>query len=109
MQVLSFEWLPFYLLYLLKAITASQQGKPWACQTLLAGLFLTLTGLCDWYFVLYLFFFTGLLVLWQFLPGHRGATIQIENPKSKIFPAPADHRWGSDVVFAQSSPDPNGA
>lgn len=88
MQVLSFEWLPFYLLYLLKAMTASRQGKPWVRQALLAGLFLTLTGLCDWYFVLYLFFLTGLVVLWQFLPGHWGNHLksQIRNLKSAILP-----------------------
>jgi hypothetical protein len=45
----------------------------------MAGFFLTLAGLCDWYFVLYLFFFTGLIVLWQFLPAHWG-----DNLKSKI-------------------------
>lgn len=89
MQVLSFEWLPFYLLYLLKAITACRQRKPWIRPALMAGLFLTLSGLCDWYFVLYLFFFTGLVVLWQFLPGYWGPTLKskIQNLKSAILPA----------------------
>lgn len=79
MQVLSFEWLPFYVLYLLKASHDHRQGRPWRRAALMAGLFLTLTGLCDWYFVLYLFFFTALVMLWQLLPGHWGS-----NPKSKI-------------------------
>jgi len=86
MQVLSFQWLPFYVLYLLKASTHCRQGKPWARQALMAGLFLTLTGLCDWYFVLYLFFFTGVAILWQFRPGVWGNTLKskIQNLKFKI-------------------------
>ncbi len=65
MQVMALEWVPFYVLYLLRAISRQQQGQPWGRAALLAGGFLTLAGLCDWYFVLYLFFFTGLVVLWQ--------------------------------------------
>ena len=67
MQVMSLQWLPFYALYLLQAVARSRQGKPWVRHALLAGFFLALAGLCDWYFVLYLFFFTGIVVLWQFL------------------------------------------
>lgn len=65
MQVMSLQWIPFYLLYLLRATSQSRTGQSWLRSALLAGLFLTLTGLCDWYFVLYLFFFTGLVLLWQ--------------------------------------------
>jgi hypothetical protein len=89
MQVMSLQWLPFYALYLLQAVARSRQGKPWARHALLAGFFLTLAGLCDWYFVLYLFFFTGLVVLWQFLPAHWGDNLKskIQNLKSAILPA----------------------
>ena len=93
MQVMSLQWLPFYILYLLKAITASRRGQPWVRPALMAGLFLTLAGLCDWYFVLYLFFFTGLVVFWQLLPGHWGDNLKskacpgrIKNLKSAILP-----------------------
>ena len=76
MQVLSLEWIPFYVLYLLRALAAVQTGRAWFRSALLAGLFLVLVGLCDWYFVLYLFFFTGLAVLWtwgQLLRQNRAA------------------------------------
>lgn len=65
MQVMSLEWIPFYVLALLRAMERSRRGRPWLRDGLLAGFFLVLTGLCDWYFVLYLFFFTGLALLWQ--------------------------------------------
>ncbi len=64
MQVMSFQWIPFYILYLLRATTALRAGRPWLRSSLLAGLFLVFTGLCDWYFVFYLLIFTGLLLLW---------------------------------------------
>ena len=69
MQVMSLQWLPFYMLYLLRAIRQSQAAaatkRPWLRSGLLAGLFLVFNGLCDWYFVLYLLLFTGLAVAWQ--------------------------------------------
>ncbi|MCB0060506.1 MAG: hypothetical protein KDE19_00255 [Caldilineaceae bacterium] len=65
MQVMSLQWIPFYVLYLLRATRQAQAGRSWLRSALMAGLFLTLTGLCDWYFVLYLFFFTGFVLLWQ--------------------------------------------
>ena len=43
----------------------SRRGQPWVRSALLAGFFLALNGLCDWYFVLYLFLFTGLAVGWS--------------------------------------------
>lgn len=67
MQVMSLEWIPFYLLYLLRSETQRRRGQPWQRSALLAGLFLTLVGLCDWYFVLYLFFFTALYLLWTWV------------------------------------------
>jgi len=78
MQVISLEWIPFYVLYLLKAVSHSRHGQPWLRHALMAGLFLTLTGLCDWYFVLYLFFFTLLVILWQLFSGLWG------NQKSQL-------------------------
>jgi len=88
MQVLSLEWIPFYVLYLLKAVTHSRAGKPWVRHALMAGLFLTLTGLCDWYFVLYLCFFTGLFILWQFLPTPWGSVghSALRTPHSALLP-----------------------
>jgi hypothetical protein len=67
MQVMALQWIPFYVLYLLRAVN-EQRGngrQGWLRNALLAGLFLTLAGLCDWYFVLYLFLFTGIVVVWN--------------------------------------------
>ena len=77
MQVMSLEWIPFYILYLLRGIRRAQRGRPWWRDGLLAGLFLALTGLCDWYFVLYLFLFTGLAVIWHGVAqlGEKAASI----------------------------------
>lgn len=92
MQVMSLEWMPFYILYLLRATQRQTPDRwadrdqfkremsnaahlsgvaPWLRDSLLAGFFLVLVGLCDWYFVLYLFLFTALylildIVYWVF-------------------------------------------
>ncbi len=72
MQVMALQWLPFYVLALLRGMAAPRDGQPRAMQIRQggwAGLFLILAGLCDWYFVLYLFLFTGLAVLWTWGRG----------------------------------------
>lgn len=71
MQVMSLQWMPFYILALLRSLHLARNDQPWLRTALWAGLFLILTGLCDWYFVLYLFLFTAITVLWQWLtpPG----------------------------------------
>ncbi|MBI3960691.1 MAG: hypothetical protein HY328_17920 [Chloroflexi bacterium] len=81
MQVMSLEWMPFYVLYLLRASQRQRSGQPWLRDSFLAGLFLVLVGLCDWYFVLYLFLFTALyLVLeigdWRLTTGHVISNLQ---------------------------------
>lgn len=73
MQVMSLEWMPFTILALLQAQDRLAAGRPWLKKSLQAGLFLALVGLCDWYFVLYLFLFTGLLLLWRM--GQNGIRI----------------------------------
>jgi hypothetical protein len=65
MQVMSLQWMPFYILYLLRGSERTRRGLPWQRDGWMAGIFLTLVGLCDWYFVLYLFLFTGFFLLWQ--------------------------------------------
>lgn len=67
MQVMSLEWAPFYILYLLRGTQRSRLGQSWRHDGLLAGLFLILAGLCDWYFVMYLFLFSALYLLWACL------------------------------------------
>ncbi len=75
MQVISLEWLPFYALYLLRAVGPGIRDKgqlPGTEETRFllknlvsrdtwkAALFLILTALCDWYYVLYALIFTVL-------------------------------------------------
>ncbi|MBW7882916.1 MAG: hypothetical protein H3C34_09805 [Caldilineaceae bacterium] len=74
MQVMSLEWIPFYVLYLLRALRQVEQRRSWRRSALLAALFLVLVGLCDWYYVLYLFLFTGLALLWIWLVEHGPRT-----------------------------------
>lgn len=71
MQVMALQWLPFYLLYLLRAWHQQRRGQSWLRSALLAGFFLILTGLCDWYFVLYLFVFTGFALIWRVVSEWR--------------------------------------
>lgn len=66
-QVMALEWLPFYVLALLRGMARVGAGKPWLRDGLLAGLFLTFAGLCDWYFVLYLFLFTAVVLFLAWL------------------------------------------
>ncbi len=71
MQVMSLQWLPFYVLALMRALGQAGRGQRWLRSALWAALFLILSGLCDWYFVLYLFLFTSATVFWLWLttPG----------------------------------------
>lgn len=64
MQVMALQWLPFYVLALLRGMARAEAGQSWLREGMLAGLFLILAGLCDWYFVLYLFLFTTLALAW---------------------------------------------
>lgn len=64
MQVFSLEWLPFYALFLLKTIEGARNRRLRTIMPVLMGLFLTLVGLCDWYYVMYLLLFTALYLLY---------------------------------------------
>lgn len=64
MQVISLEWIPFFALYLLRAMGGGRQaGRP-AREAALAVFFLILTALCDWYFVLYCLIFSAVAAVW---------------------------------------------
>lgn len=96
MQVMALEWIPFYVLYLLRALTQQRHGSPWRRSALMAGLFLTFTGLCDWYFVLYLFVFTALAIIWywgldirEWVLGGRGRLSPFPPPRSLLPPVVA--------------------
>jgi len=70
MQVISLEWIPFYILYLLKALaphpssSISRHGPLITRDILMAAFFLVLVGLCDWYYVFYCLLFTALLLIY---------------------------------------------
>lgn len=63
MQVMSLQWIPFYILFLLRGLWGEQMGRQRINNGLFAGLFLIFNGLSDWYFVLYLFLFTALAIV----------------------------------------------
>jgi len=68
MQLISLEWLPFYVLFAVKALgpvvgqrlkSSLRSNDLWLTRVGLAAVFLTLTFLCEWgYYVMYLALFT---------------------------------------------------
>ena len=70
MQVFSLEWLPFYVLFLLRTAESDEAGRgviPSRSQRwngALMTFFMVLVGLCDWYYLMYLVLFTGLYLLY---------------------------------------------
>lgn len=67
MQVFSLEWLPFYVLFLVKTVEDARR-KRWRFLTpVMMALFLVLVGLCDWYYVMYLVLFTVLYLMYTLL------------------------------------------
>ncbi len=69
LQLISLEWVPFYILFLLKALHGdkwmkrSDFGRWLMTAALPAGFFLFLIALIDWYYTMYMLILTGLLVL----------------------------------------------
>jgi hypothetical protein len=61
LQVLSIEWIPFYVLFFLKTIKESRR-----INAFLAAFFLLLTALCDLYYALYLACFSVVYLGYQF-------------------------------------------
>lgn len=61
MQLISLEWLPFYILFLLKT-TREPSRRLKNCGA--AAFFLVLTAFTDWYYTLFLLSFTLLYLLW---------------------------------------------
>jgi hypothetical protein len=85
MQVFSMVWPPFYVLWLLRTL------QPWATplphryaprDVLLTCLFLILAALVDWYHLLYLLIFTGLVLAWI---GVRYFVLR-RNPQTVLHP-----------------------
>lgn len=57
LQLVAMEWIPFYVLFLLKI---DREGR--LRDAVLAGVFLILTTLCSWYYLIYCLFFTVIFV-----------------------------------------------
>lgn len=69
LQVLSIEWIPFYVLFFLKTIKESRKINGF-----LAAFFFLLTLLCDFYYALYLACFSVLYLCYQFLTSREKIT-----------------------------------
>jgi hypothetical protein len=68
MQLISLQWIPFYILFLLKA-TRERENRQ--LNIFLAAFFLLLNALTDWYYTLFLLGFTLLFVVWHGLVALR--------------------------------------
>jgi len=64
MQLISLEWLPFYILFLLKATSLAEPKQKRGQNMALAVFFLLCTALTDWYYVLFLLIFSLLYLLY---------------------------------------------
>jgi hypothetical protein len=82
LQLVSLEWVPFYVLFLLRAVHEGPDGLTlrglrWRYIEA-AAFFLVLIALVDWYYVMYVVLFTGLYGLYlagrAWLGGGRAAT-----------------------------------
>jgi hypothetical protein len=71
MQLVAIQWLPLYILFLLRTLERRS-----ARSALLASLSLLLTSLTDWYYLLYLFLFTALAVAYHFWKEGNGQAIK---------------------------------
>lgn len=66
LNLVNTQWIPFYILFLLKAVQ-NQDRKHW----ILASFFLLLTNLSSWYFTVYLFVFTVAYVCYYALQSRN--------------------------------------
>jgi hypothetical protein len=67
LEIVALQWLPFYVLFLLRA--AERGGRR---NVLLAGLFLTLNAWTNWYYTLFLLLFTAGYAAWRLLARAAG-------------------------------------
>lgn len=66
LELIALQWLPFYALFLLRALEDGRRRD-----ALLAGLFLAITGYTSWYYFLFLAVYSVLFVLIWLLPAAR--------------------------------------
>ncbi|MBX0326628.1 hypothetical protein K2Z83_02890 [Oscillochloris sp. ZM17-4] len=67
LQIFAIQWLPWYILFLLRALRGGGRSS-----ALLAGVALTLTAWTDWYYTLFLLIFTAGAVAWEVWYGLAG-------------------------------------
>jgi hypothetical protein len=77
MQLISLEWLPFYLYFLMRLLPplagiAVPHGRAAVRDGALAAVCLLLLALVDWYYTMYALLFTALYLLYLLLAGWRG-------------------------------------
>lgn len=82
MQLISLEWLPLYILFLLKANRpADQTRRQQTLNLILAILFLICNALIDWYYTLFLLMFTFLYLIYPhekpYLAGFKTRLLRI--------------------------------
>ncbi|MCU0510337.1 MAG: hypothetical protein MUC34_18560, partial [Anaerolineae bacterium] len=73
MQLIALQWLPFFALYLLRAVENSHRGRKGLREVGLAALFLVLVALCDWYYVFYCLIFSAVVAVWFLVARRRDA------------------------------------
>jgi len=73
MQLIALAWLPFYALYVVRALRAAEGAgvRRIAREGMLAALFLILVALCDWYYAFYCILFTAVAAAWFSLRSLR--------------------------------------
>ncbi len=66
LDIISIQWIPLYILYLIKTVKEASLKN-----AVLAAVFLAFTALSTWYYMLYLFIFTGVFLLYAFLNDRK--------------------------------------
>jgi hypothetical protein len=64
-DLLNMQWIPFYALYLIKALR--EQRRTW--NIILAGVFLALTAMCHYYYMVFLLMFTCFYLAYELIAG----------------------------------------
>jgi hypothetical protein len=105
LQLISLQWIPFYVLYLLRGLDRSRSSvaRSYASDILKAGFFLILVGLCDWYYVMYCLLFTALaLVVYLIQRRLSWRGVGLVAGAAAVFLAVLSPIWAPMVVGASS-------
>ena len=98
MQVLSTEWIPFFVLSFLQL---PERRGSLSRRALLTAFFLVLNALCDWYYVLYLLIFCALVLGWRWLrPADDGRERTVAGPTAPRFIAPVRDTLMVGILFS---------